>query len=143
MPPKFSRTTAEDRAESRYSERANLLNLDSDEEGSNIFSGPNSQSHEAKGNDNIARVKSEVKNVVNIMQNNISKVLDRGAKIDDLHEKSENLEMSAFQFRSGSRKLQRKLWWQNCRLKLVFIFVVIIILVIIIVPIVLKNKKKT
>lgn len=50
------------------------------------FSGPISQ--EAKGNDNIARVKSEVKNVVNIMQNNISKVLDRGAKIDDLHEKS-------------------------------------------------------
>lgn len=53
------------------------------------FSGPNPyRSSEPKINDNVAKVKNEIKSVVNVMQNNISKVLDRGAKLDDLHDKS-------------------------------------------------------
>ncbi|XP_031569527.1 vesicle-associated membrane protein 4-like [Actinia tenebrosa] len=143
MPPKFSRTTDEDREYARTSERVTLLDLD-DSDDERIFSGPNPyRSSEPKVNDNVAKVKNEIKSVVNVMQNNISKVLDRGAKLDDLQDKSENLETSASQFRVGSRRLQRKMWWQNCRLKLVFAFVVIILLVIIIVPIVMKKKKKT
>ena len=38
--------------------------------------------------DGIARVKSEIKGVMGVMQNNISKVLDRGAKLEDLQDKS-------------------------------------------------------
>ena len=38
--------------------------------------------------DGIAKVKSEIKGVMGIMQNNISKVLDRGAKLEDLQDKS-------------------------------------------------------
>lgn len=93
--------------------------------------------------DGIAKVKSEIKGVMGIMQDNISKVLDRGSKLEDLQDKSEELEMSASHFRSGSRRLQRKMWWQNFRLKLIFAFIVIVILIIIIVPIVVKSKKKS
>lgn len=42
--------------------------------------------------DGIARVKTEIKGVMGIMQNNISKVLDRGAKLEDLQDKSGALE---------------------------------------------------
>ena len=38
--------------------------------------------------DGIAKVKSEIKGVMGVMQNNISKVLDRGAKLEDLQDKS-------------------------------------------------------
>ena len=38
--------------------------------------------------DGIAKVKSEIKGVMGIMQGNISKVLDRGAKLEDLQDKS-------------------------------------------------------
>ena len=38
--------------------------------------------------DGISKVKSEIKGVMGIMQNNISKVLDRGAKLEDLQDKS-------------------------------------------------------
>lgn len=93
--------------------------------------------------DGIAKVKSEIKGVMGMMQNNISKVLDRGAKLEDLQDKSEDLEMSASHFRAGSRRLQRKLWWQNFRFKLILAFIFIVILIIIIVPIVLKNKKQS
>ena len=38
--------------------------------------------------DGIAKVKSEIKGVMGVMQDNISKVLDRGAKLEDLQDKS-------------------------------------------------------
>lgn len=41
--------------------------------------------------DGIAKVKSEIKGVMGIMQDNISKVLDRGSKLEDLQDKSGKL----------------------------------------------------
>lgn len=146
MPPKFSRLNGDDRNSARPSERASLLDDSDDEDGSNIFAAPDEFHHikrQPTMKDGIAKVKSEIKGVMGIMQNNISKVLDRGAKLEDLQDKSEDLEMSASHFRAGSRRLQRKLWWQNVRFKLMLAFIFIVILIIIIVPIVLKNKKQS
>lgn len=42
--------------------------------------------------DGISKVKSEIKGVMGIMQGNISKVLDRGSKLEDLQDKSGNCE---------------------------------------------------
>lgn len=146
MPPKFSRVNGEDRGSARPSERVSLLDDSDDEDGSNIFAAPDGFHHvkpKPTMKDGISKVKSEIKGVMGIMQGNIAKVLDRGAKLEDLQDKSEDLEMSASHFRSGSRRLQRKLWWQNFRLKLIFAFIFIAILIVIIVPIVLKSKKKS
>ena len=55
------------------------------------FSGPDEFRHikpQPTVKDGIAKVKSEIKGVMGIMQNNISKVLDRGAKLEDLQDKS-------------------------------------------------------
>ena len=38
--------------------------------------------------DGISKVKDDIKGVMGIMQGNISKVLDRGAKLEDLQDKS-------------------------------------------------------
>ncbi|RMX42141.1 hypothetical protein pdam_00009429 [Pocillopora damicornis] len=119
MPPKFSRVNGDDRSTARASERVSLLDDSDDEDGSNIFAAPDGFHHikpQPTVKDGIAKVKSEIK---------------------------EGLEMSASHFRSGSRRLQRKLWWQNFRLKLIFAFIFIVILIIIIVPIVVKSKKKS
>lgn len=145
MLPKFSRVNGEDRGSARPSERVGLLDDSDGEDGSNIFAAPNGFDHRPKSTmkDGISKVKDDIKGVMGIMQGNISKVLDRGAKLEDLQDKSEELEMSASHFRSGSRRLQRKLWWQNIRLKLIFACILIVLLIVIIVPIVLKSKKKS
>ena len=55
------------------------------------FGGPEQFRHvrpQSSVKDNISKVKSEIQGVVNVMQNNISKVLDRGAKLEDLQDKS-------------------------------------------------------
>lgn len=45
--------------------------------------------------DGISKVKSEIKGVMGIMQDNISKVLDRGSKLEDLQDKSGKLNTGA------------------------------------------------
>ena len=39
-------------------------------------------------NDKLSTVKSEIKNTMTIMKNNINKVIDRGDKLEDLEAKS-------------------------------------------------------
>ena len=71
---------------------------------------------------------------MDVMRDNIGKVLDRGEKLSELevksgwfwllwvvitcHDNSKNVEDladSATQFRYHSTKLQKKIWWQNCK----------------------------
>lgn len=81
------------------------------------------------------RVQNQVSGVINTMKDNINKVLDRGDKLEDLEEKSGmyvctmvkkvnvhgskigELAESALQFRTSSRRLERKMWWKNCRVR--------------------------
>ena len=70
-----------------------------------------------------------------MMRDNIERVLDRGEKLDDLEMKSgllfvleailisryltvENLAESSSQFRVSARRLERKMWWKRCRVRL-------------------------
>ncbi|XP_015754473.1 PREDICTED: vesicle-associated membrane protein 4-like [Acropora digitifera] len=120
MPPKFSRVNGDDRNLARSSERVSLLDDSDGEDGSNIFAAPDKFNHikpQPSMKDGIAKVKSEIQGVMGVMQNNISKVLDRGAKLEDLQDKS------------GIGQL-----------KLIFALILVIILIIIIVPIVVKSK---
>ncbi|XP_065647492.1 vesicle-associated membrane protein 4 isoform X3 [Hydra vulgaris] len=89
----------------------------------------------------IAKVKQELQSTVNLMKNNLHKVIDRGEKLEDLEAKSETFEMNASEFKSRSTKLRKKMWWQQCKLKLVFGLIITGVLIVVIVSLVLKNKK--
>jgi vesicle-associated membrane protein 4 len=82
-------------------------------------------------------VQEQVSGVINTMKSNIGRVLERGDKLEDLEEKSSELAESATQFRVSSRRLERKMWWKNCRLKIfIFGFIGIILLIIAVIVIV-------
>ena len=72
--------------------------------------------------------------MIDVMKDNIGKVLDRGEKLSELESKSgknlshkcvaniinaslhvEDLADSATQFKFHSTRLQKKMWWQNCK----------------------------
>lgn len=44
----------------------------------------------AKKQDKISKVKGELEGAINVMRNNLTKVLDRGDKLEDLEAKSGN-----------------------------------------------------
>merc|ERR1711942_357958 len=61
---------------------------------------------------------SQVNEVVGVMRNNIDKVLERDSKLNDLDYRASNLEASSSMFQQSSRRLKKKYWWQNLKMKL-------------------------
>lgn len=79
----------------------------------------------------VVSVQKKVDEVKNIMTENIEKVLQRGEKLELLTDKTENLMFEADRFVRTGRTLRRKMWWQNCKMKLVLAGAVCLLAVII------------
>ncbi|GFR41751.1 hypothetical protein Agub_g2506 [Astrephomene gubernaculifera] len=79
----------------------------------------------------VASVQSKVDEVKGIMTENIEKVLARGEKLELLTDKTENLMFEADRFVRTGRSLRRKMWWQNCKMKIVVAFAVILLALVI------------
>ncbi|XP_022085221.1 vesicle-associated membrane protein 4-like [Acanthaster planci] len=148
MPPKFDRRFREsDYGRSQDHEKENLLGEYhddvSDEE--DFFGGkvPSSSSRRVMQPDpKVQHVQRQVNEVVEIMHDNIGKVLDRGERLDDLQEKSDDLAYSASMFRVSAKGLRSHFWWQECKMRLLLLIVVVVILLIIFIPIIVKSTRQ-
>jgi t-SNARE complex subunit (syntaxin) len=87
----------------------------------------------------LQQVKRDLDETVEVMRNNMEKVIDRGDNINQIEDKSEALERGASQFNAASQRLKRKMFWQDKKVLLIIIFVVIVILLIIILPAILTR----
>uniref|UniRef100_A0A8C2EDR5 Vesicle-associated membrane protein 4 n=1 Tax=Cyprinus carpio TaxID=7962 RepID=A0A8C2EDR5_CYPCA len=115
MPPKFKRHLNDEEVTGSFrSERRNLLEEDSDEE------------------EDFFLVQSQVDEVIDVMQENISKVIERGERLDELQDKSESLSDNASAFSSRAKHLHRRMWWKDMKMKMIIALVVVILLLIII-----------
>lgn len=79
----------------------------------------------------VASVQKKVDEVKGIMTENIEKVLARGEKMELLQDKSDNLRFEADRFVRTTRTINRNMWWQNCKMKVVVAFAVILLAVVI------------
>ena len=88
----------------------------------------------------------QVKEVTQVMTDNIEHVIARGQALSDLEERSELLQSSSVQFRNNATKLKRKVFWKSVKLWVAVGIVVVIVLAIVAALIVLvatgqfKNK---
>lgn len=73
----------------------------------------------------------QVDEVKNIMVENIEKVLERGEKIELLVDKTDDLRFQAEKFQKTGRQLRSKMWWANCKMKLVVVAAVLLLALII------------
>ncbi|XP_048833202.1 vesicle-associated membrane protein 4 isoform X1 [Brienomyrus brachyistius] len=138
MPPKFKRHLNDDEVTgSVRSERRNLLEEDSDEEEDFFLRGPTGPKFGPK-NDKIRQVQNQVDEVIDVMQENISKVIERGERLDDLQDKSESLSDNASAFSSRAKQLHRRMWWRDTKMKAIIALVIVVLLLIIIIPIILR-----
>ncbi|XP_031641780.1 vesicle-associated membrane protein 4-like isoform X2 [Oncorhynchus kisutch] len=164
MPPKFKRhLNDEEVTGSICSERRNLLEEDSDEEEDFFLRGPTGPRFGA-GSDKIRQVQSQVDEVIDVMQENISKVIDRGERLEDLQDKSESLSDNASAFSTRAKQLHRRMWWRDMKvsqrvcvsvyvsmslcnawfcllqMKAIIALVVVVLLLIIIIPVILRYR---
>jgi vesicle-associated membrane protein 4 len=85
------------------------------------------------GSNNTNAVKSEVDEVVGIMQGNIHKVMQRGEQIDQLQTRTEDLQNSSSQFMRGANQVRKEMWWKDMKLKLIIGGICSIIVLVIII----------
>ncbi|CAI9549261.1 unnamed protein product [Staurois parvus] len=132
MPPKFKRHLKDEEVTgSVKSERRNLLEEDSDEEEDFFLRGPSAPKFGPR-NDKIRHAQNQVDEVIGVMQENITKVIERGERLDELQDKSESLSDNATAFSSRARQIRRQMWWRECKMKAIVALVFILILLVII-----------
>lgn len=68
------------------------------------------------------------------MRDNISKVSQRGERLDALQDKTDNLAVSAQGFRRGANRVRKQMWWKDMKMRVCIIVGIIILLLIIIIP---------
>ncbi|KAF0697800.1 Aste57867_11543 [Aphanomyces stellatus] len=78
------------------------------------------------GMQKLEALRQDLDNVKDSMQQNITKVLERGDKIDLLVDKSDSLNSSADAFAKSSRNLRRTLWLQNLKMYILGAIVVMV-----------------
>lgn len=78
--------------------------------------------------DRIALINAEINGTVDIMKNNVVKVLRRDEKLSDIEEKSEILREQSSNFHQKSIAIKRKMWWQNAKTWLIIGVVVVVII---------------
>jgi len=92
------------------------------------------------GNHRTAALQAEIDSTVGIMRDNINKVSERGARLDSLQDKTDNLAVSAQGFRRGANRVRKQMWWKDMKMRMCLIVGIIILLVVIIVPSVVATK---
>ncbi|KAI9353825.1 synaptobrevin-domain-containing protein [Obelidium mucronatum] len=65
-----------------------------------------------------AQVQAQVNETIGVMQDNIHKVMQRGEAIETLNERSENLASSAETFKTKSKDVRMKMFWQDTKTRL-------------------------
>lgn len=83
-------------------------------------------------NDKITALNDDINQVVDVMMDNMDKVLARGDRIDTLQDKSATLADQAQQFQQRSTELKRNLCMKNLKLTLMIAGAVIIVIIIIV-----------
>ncbi|KAG9015998.1 SNAP receptor, synaptobrevin [Tulasnella sp. 427] len=65
------------------------------------------QTRPAPGNSKTAALQADIDRTVDLMQKNIAKVAERGERLDDLQDKTDNLAVSAQGFRRGANRVRK------------------------------------
>jgi hypothetical protein len=86
----------------------------------------------------INSTQQQVNDVILIMKDNLDKTLERDEKLDNIENKTEELQDSSKRFEKVSIKLKQKMMWKNIK----FISVLAIILLMFIIIVILASLKK-
>jgi len=95
----------------------------------------------SQGNAKTAAIQAQIDDTVGIMRENITKVAERGERLDSLQDKTDNLAVSAQGFRRGANRVRKNMWWKDMKMRIIIGFAIAIIIIIIVVSIVKATHK--
>ncbi|KAG6371272.1 synaptobrevin-domain-containing protein [Boletus reticuloceps] len=77
--------------------------------------GSSSNPSGSQGNPKTAAIQQQIDDTVGIMRENITKVAERGERLDSLQDKTDNLAVSAQGFRRGANRVRKNMWWKDMK----------------------------
>ncbi|ESO89037.1 hypothetical protein LOTGIDRAFT_228972 [Lottia gigantea] len=80
-------------------------------------------------------LQNQVDEVKGVMTQNIEKVIDRGERLEDLIDKTDELQAHSQAFQKTSKKISRKYWWKNTKMTIILVGVGLTLLTIVIIVI--------
>jgi len=92
------------------------------------------------GTNKIAEVQEKVEQVKSLMRDNVDKTLENVEKLEDLEEKSANIENSAKIFEKNASNVKSVMRWKYIKMTLLIIGIVLLIFLVIFIPIIIKYK---
>lgn len=102
--------------------------------------GSSSSSGTGQGNPKTAAIQAQINDTVGIMKTNLDKVMERGELVDSLHDKTDNLAVSAQGFRRGANRVRKNMWWKDMKMRIIIGVAIAVIIVIIVVSVVKATK---
>ncbi|GAA5921094.1 hypothetical protein JCM3775_004089 [Rhodotorula graminis] len=90
-------------------------------------------------NNKTAQIQQQIDDTVGIMRENITKVAERGERLDALQDKTDNLAQSAQGFRRGANRVRKQMWWKDMKMRILIAVGIAILVVVIVVPIVVRK----
>ncbi|XP_045042766.1 vesicle-associated membrane protein 1 isoform X4 [Desmodus rotundus] len=101
-------------------------------EGTTPGGGPPGPPPNTTSNRRLQQTQAQVDEVVDLMRENMDKVLKRDEILSQLDDRADALQMGASQFESSAAKLKRKYWWKNCKMMIMLGAICAIIVVVIV-----------
>lgn len=93
------------------------------------------------GNKKIQAIQSQIDETIDTMHDNITKVAERGERLDALQDKTDNLAVSAQGFRRSANRVRKQMWWKDMKMRVIIAVGICVLIIIIVVPIVKAVKK--
>jgi vesicle-associated membrane protein 4 len=87
----------------------------------------------------MSKVQGQVDEVVDIMRNNVNKVMDRGEQLDSLQSRTEDLQNASAQFRTDAGRVRKQMWWKDMKIKIIIGSVIAIIIIGVVVGLTTKK----
>ncbi|PFH45023.1 hypothetical protein AMATHDRAFT_10178 [Amanita thiersii Skay4041] len=72
----------------------------------------------SQANPKTAAIQAQIDDTVGIMRENITKVAERGERLDSLQDKTDTLAVSAQGFRRGANRVRKNMWWKDMKASL-------------------------
>ena len=88
----------------------------------------------------IARLQGQVNEVIDDMKINIDKVIERGNNLDELNDRSEQLNVTGDLFKQRARGVRRQMWFRTCRTRLYLAITIAVVLILFICKSTLNQK---
>ncbi|KAI0029509.1 synaptobrevin-domain-containing protein [Vararia minispora EC-137] len=84
------------------------------------------------GNAKTAAIQAQIDDTVNIMRDNITKVVERQERLDSLQDKTDNLAVSAQGFRRNANRVRKNMWYMRIIIGVTIAVIIVIIVVAIV-----------